>query len=56
MFMDNPMPPSTIYHVAATSLDGSHAHIETRGHELSLNVKKGRARRASTPLRRCLPR
>lgn len=29
------------YHVTATRLDDSHARIETRGHTLTLNVKKG---------------
>ncbi|NCP86294.1 MAG: osmotically inducible protein C [Anaerolineae bacterium CG_4_9_14_3_um_filter_57_17] len=29
------------YHVTATIQDDSHALIETRGHELTLNVKKG---------------
>lgn len=29
------------YHVTATRLDDSHARIITRGHELTLNIKKG---------------
>ena len=29
------------YHVTATIQDDSHALIETRGHQLTLNVKKG---------------
>ena len=29
------------YHVTATIQDESHALIETRGHRLTLNVKKG---------------
>lgn len=33
--------PSLTYHVTATRLDDSHARITTRGHELTLNVKKG---------------
>jgi hypothetical protein len=40
MFMANPSPPSVAYHATATRVDASHARIETRGHELSLNVKK----------------
>ncbi len=30
-----------IYHVTATTQDDSHALVETRGHRLTLNVKKG---------------
>ncbi len=33
--------PSLTYHVTATRLDGSHARITARGHELTLNIKKG---------------
>lgn len=33
--------PSNTYHVTATRVDVSHACITTRGHELTLNVKKG---------------
>jgi putative redox protein len=29
------------YHVTATRVDDSHARITTRGHELTLNIKKG---------------
>jgi uncharacterized OsmC-like protein len=41
MLLDNPMPHSVAYHVTATRVDASHARVETRGHELTLNVKKG---------------
>jgi len=41
MFMANPMPPSVAYHVTPTRVEASHARIETRGHELSLNIKNG---------------
>ena len=33
--------PTMTYHVTATIQDDSHALIETRGHQLTLNVKKG---------------
>jgi len=33
--------PSKTYHVIAERVDGAHARITTRGHELTLNVKKG---------------
>lgn len=33
--------PSLTYHVTATRVDDSHARITARGHELTLNVKKG---------------
>ncbi|GAB4546745.1 MAG: hypothetical protein Fur002_22120 [Anaerolineales bacterium] len=33
--------PSMTYHVTAQIQDKSHALIQTRGHELTLNVKKG---------------
>jgi len=35
------MHPSTTYHVTAAIQDESHAVVETRGHRLTLNVKKG---------------
>lgn len=44
------------YHVNVTIQDDSHALAETRGHRLSLNVKKGAGKQASTPLRHCSPR
>ncbi len=34
-------PTSRTYHVTAERLDESHARITTRGHQLTLNVKKG---------------
>ena len=36
-----PNPPSMTYHVTAEIQDDSHALIETRGHRITLNVKKG---------------
>jgi uncharacterized OsmC-like protein len=36
-----PDTPTMTYHVTATIQDDSHAMIETRGHRLTLNVKKG---------------
>ena len=38
-----PAPPTspTVYRVSATRLDDSRARIESRGHELLLNVKRG---------------
>jgi putative redox protein len=36
-----PNIPSMTYHVTAEIQDASHALIETRGHRLTLNVKKG---------------
>lgn len=35
------MTASINYHVTATRVDDSHARIRTRGHELTLNIKKG---------------
>lgn len=36
-----PDAPSMTYHVTAERVDESHARITARGHELTLNVKKG---------------
>ncbi len=36
-----PDAPSMTYHVTAQIQDESHALIQTRGHEMTLNVKKG---------------
>ena len=36
-----PAVPSMTYHVTAQIQDESHALIQTRGHELILNIKKG---------------
>lgn len=36
-----PDAPSMTYHVTAQILDKSHARMTARGHELTLNVKKG---------------
>ena len=35
------MAASMTYHVTATRMDESHTRITTRGHELTLNIKKG---------------
>lgn len=36
-----PASPTMTYHVTAEIQDDSHAIVETRGHRLTLNVKKG---------------
>lgn len=36
-----PDAPSMTYHVTAQILDKSHARMTARGHELTLNIKKG---------------
>ena len=41
------------YHVTVTRRDAAHAVAETRGHTLSLNVKKGDGAAASMPPKRC---